>query len=99
MPQSKHAQAWVAQLQAGCGWWMASRTSQHWPEEGSVVSGHASRPGSSLLAVCVLCSGAWEPEAIVVSWGEACPSPTQQPLSMLLLLLSRFSRVQLCATP
>ena len=49
---AKHALAWVAQLQAGCGWWVASRTSQHWPEEGSVVSGHVSRPGSALLAVC-----------------------------------------------
>ena len=45
---------------------------KHWPEEGSVVSGHASRPGSSLPAVCVLCSGIWEPVAVLVSWGEAC---------------------------
>lgn len=46
--QPKGVQAWVIQLQAGCGWWVGSRTSQHWPEEGSVVSG---RVGTSPLAV------------------------------------------------
>lgn len=55
---SKDSQAWVAQLQAGCGWWVVSQTCQHWPEEGSTVSGHVGCAFSLLaLVFCVLGAG------------------------------------------
>ena len=43
-----------------------------------------------------LCLLHWQADSLLLShWG----SPCQSPLLLLLLLLSRFSRVQLCATP
>lgn len=80
--QSKGVQAWVTQLETGCGWWEGSQTSQHWPEEGSVVSG---RVGSSLLAVVFWILRHRRGMASPGRGGDLSQPHTQQPGSVISL--------------